>query len=299
MTKTVGFVGLGTMGAPMAWNIRNAGFDLHVYNRSHAPAEPFRDAGVPVHATPGSLAQAVQTMVIMVTGPEALGDVVNGPDGLVHGLRPGSVVINMSTVSPEATLDAAQAVEAVQGQFVDAPVSGTRTPAEDGTLTVLAGADQDVLEQARPVLESMSKTIVHCGAVGQGTDMKHVVNLLLGAMMQAFSESLVLGRKRGLDPATMVEAITSGATDSPLYRLKGAAIQAGNFTSNFALELLLKDLDLVLQAGRHAGAYLPVAAATREAASAARARGHGDQDMAALIRLLEDIAGVEVRRADA
>lgn len=299
MTKTVGFVGLGTMGAPMAWNIRTAGFELQVYNRSNAPAAPFRDAGVPVHATPGSLAQAVQAIVIMVTGPEALEEVVSGPDGLVHGMRPGAVVINMSTVSPEATIDAAQAVEAVQGRFVDAPVSGTRKPAEDGTLTVLAGADTDVLEQVRPVLESMSKTIVRCGSVGQGTDMKHVVNLLLGAMMQAFSESLVLGRKRGLDPATMVEAITSGATDSPLYRLKGAAIQAGNFTSNFALDLLLKDLDLVLQAGRHSGAYLPVAAATREAASAARARGHGDQDMAALIRLLEDIAGVEVRRTDA
>jgi 3-hydroxyisobutyrate dehydrogenase-like beta-hydroxyacid dehydrogenase len=293
MTERVGFIGLGTMGAPMAWNVSRAGYDLRVYNRTAARTEPFAADGVPVAETPRALAADSDIIVVMVTGPEALETVIVGDDGVAAGLQTGALVINMSTVSREATLAAADAVSGAGGRFVDAPVSGTRKPAEDGTLTVLAGGDTAGVDAAEPVLNAMAKAVVRCGDVGQGTDTKHAINLLLGGMMQSFCEALVFGRKRGLDPAMLLEAIGTGATNAPLYQLKGKVIGERNFTKSFPVDLLLKDLDLVLAAGRESGIYLPQTATNREAVNAASARGYGDEDMAAVIKVLEEIARLE------
>ncbi|MDZ7811449.1 MAG: NAD(P)-dependent oxidoreductase [Arhodomonas sp.] len=274
-----GFVGLGTMGAPMAWRLHDGDLLAAVYNRSPHAAAAFGEAGVTVAESPAQLASMVEVVVIMVTDDEALEAVLESDNGVMRKLRGGSLVVNMSTVSREANLRAREMVQGAGGRFLEAPVSGTRKPAEAGALTVLAGGEAADLEHARPLFERIGKATVHCGEVGQATDTKHAVNLLLAGMMQSFSEALVFGSKRGVPAETILEAITTGATNSPLYEAKGKAITARNFEKQFPVRLL-KDLDLAMQAGRESGTYLPLTATVRECVNAANAGGHGDEDMA-------------------
>lgn len=293
-TLGVGFIGLGTMGAPMAWRVHGGGHLRAVYNRSPEPTTPFAKANIEVASTPAELMAQVGTVIVMVADDTALEAVFYGEDGVLAALAMDNLVINMSTVSRTANETLAAEVRDIGAGFVEAPVSGTRKPAEDGALTILAGGSAKDVEAARPLFELMGKATVDCGEVGHATDAKHAVNLLLGSMMQGFSEALIFGAKRGVSTDTVIEAITTGATDSPLYNLKGKAIRDGDFEKQFPIKLLLKDLDLVLQAGRDSGVYLPLTAATRECVNAANAKGHGEEDMAALIKLLEYVASTQV-----
>lgn len=290
-----GFIGLGTMGTPMAWNIHRAGFALGVYNRSPGKAQQFAQRGVDVFQTPAGLAGWADTVIIMVFGPEALMQVLTGPDGVTQADLSGKIVINMSTVSRGATLDAAAAVAGRGAEFLDAPVSGSKKPAEDGTLSILAGGSTGVIARARPLLDCMGSTVIHCGEAGAGTDMKLVINLLLGTLMQSFAEALVMGAKSGLRPEDMLEAVRSSAVSCPMFSVKGAAIRSNNFEKNFPVELIFKDLNLALQAAGRERISLPAAAAAREAFGEAMARGLAGEDLCAVVKVLEELAGVRVR----
>ena len=294
--EKIGFIGLGAMGSAMAPNIAKAGYPLSVWNRSAAKTETFRQQGSTVCATPAELAAACDSIVIMVFGPEALRDVLQGSEGVCAGLKPCSVVINMSTVSREATLAAAEAVAACGALFIDAPVAGSKKPAQDGALTILAGGDRQLIDRATPLLKTMGKVIIHCGPVGQGTAMKLFINLFLGTLMQALAEGLCLGKKMGLEIPDMLTTIDNSAVSCPMFRVKGAAIAQGDFTKNFSVDLIFKDLSLLLAEAGKLRAPLPMTAAAREAFSAARAMGFGDEDMAAVIRVLETATNVQVRR---
>jgi len=289
--ERVAFIGLGAMGRAMARNVQAAGFPLAVYNRTAATAGPFAQAGASVHGTPREAAAAADVVVTMVTDPVALAAVVEGADGAAAGMGPGQVLINMSTVSHEATLTTAATVQKVGAAFVDAPVSGTVKPAEDGTLVVLAGAEAADLERVRPVLEAMGKEVVHCGPVGQGTRMKLVLNLMLGNMMQALAEGLSLGKGFDLEPEAVLQALGSGALGAPMYQVKGQAIENRTFAKQFPVHLMFKDLNLVLEAAGETGTPLPQTAATRECFNAAMAQGLGDEDMAAVYKTLRSLAG--------
>ena len=290
----IGFIGLGAMGSAMAANIAQAGYPLSVWNRSKAKIEAFRKSGIAACATPAELAAASNIIIIMVFGPEALQEVLQGAAGVCAGLKPGAIVINMSTVSREATLAAAAAIEACRAGFIDAPVAGSTKPARDGTLTILAGCDKALIDRATPVLTTMGKTILHCGPVGQGTAMKLFINLFLGTLMQALAEGLCLGKKMGLELSDMLATIENSAVCCPMFRVKGAAIGEGDFSKNFSVDLIFKDLGLVLAEAGKLGMPLPITAAGREAFSAARAMGLGDEDMAAVIKVLETVANVQV-----
>lgn len=290
----IGFVGLGSMGEPMAWNLHDAGFDLRVYNRTREKAEPFGEAGATVCSTPREAAEASDAVAVIVTDTDALEAVLGGDDGILAGIE-GSTLIQMSTVARETTLAAASAVEDAGGTFVDAPVSGTVGPAEEGTLTVLAGGDDGAIDAVEPALSAMGDPIVRCGAVGQGTDAKIFVNLLLGDLMESFAEALAFGEAHDLDFETMTDVVDAGAVAAPMYGPKGEQIRTGDFEPRFALDLLSKDLGLAVDAADEADVPLPATAATHQAASAARALGHGEEDMAALIRHLEALTGREVR----
>lgn len=289
--QSIGFIGLGNMGAPMAWNIHKAGYRLSVYNRTAARAQPFRGAGVAAAATPAALAADADVVVVMVTDPAALHGVIAGKDGVVDGLKSGATVINMSTVSPDASLEAARIVAEHGGRFVDAPVSGTVKPAEEGTLVVLAGGAREDVEAVTPLLETMGKDVVYCGDVGSATRMKLVLNLLLGGMMELLAEALALGRGFGLDGAAILKSVAAGPLGAPLYAMKGEAMLAGRFAKQFPVELMFKDLDLVLQAAGKLAVPLPATAAVRERFNAARALGHGDEDMAAVIQVFNKLSG--------
>jgi len=282
--QSIGFVGLGAMGAPMAWNIHKAGHVLSVYNRSLQRASPFAEAGLTVHDSPAALAAGADAVVIMVTDPGALHAVLHGSEGLLAGLRPGALVINMSTVSPDAAAAAHEAVAAAGGRFVDAPVSGTVKPAQDGTLVVLAGGTRADVEAATPLLQCMGKTVIYCGEAAAGTRMKLVLNLMLGGMMAMLGEGLTLGQAMGLDAADIMTALGSGPMNAPLYQLKAPMMLEQRFAKQFPVDLMFKDLNLVLEAAGQLRVPLTATAGVRELFATARALGYGDADMAAVVQ---------------
>lgn len=290
----IGFIGLGAMGTPMAWNLHDAGYSLRVYNRTIEKAAPFEREGATICSSPAGVAENADTVITMVAGSDALLNVLRDTDGVVETAAE-TTVINMSTVSHETTVEAAELVTECGGQFVDSPVSGTVGPAEVGTLTVLAAGDEAVVGSVEPLLETMGNPVIHCGDVGQGTNMKLCINLLLGGVMQSFAEVLVFGAKHGLGHSEMLDAIDSGGLGAPLFQAKGAAIRNSDFSPDFSVDLLFKDLNLILDAAGNASVSLPATAATRETVSATRGLGHGDEDMAAVVRFLETTADAVVR----
>lgn len=288
--ERIGFIGLGAMGTPMAWNVDDAGYDLGVYNRTAARMQPFTDVGIATYDSPRDLASESDVIVTMVTGPEALDEIIRGENGVVHGLTRGATVVNTSTVSRDATEEIAEQVREMDGRFVDAPVLGTIGPAERGELLVLAGADGDVLTDVRPLLDVFGD-VRHVGEVGDGTSMKLTTNLLLGVLMEGFAETLVFADGQDLPLEDVLDIIQSGVLGAPLYDYKGPVVRERDFEPQFPVDLLFKDLNLVLNAAGDEEVPLPATAATREAANATRALGYGDEDMMALLKHLEAITG--------
>jgi len=292
--QRVGFIGLGAMGAPMAWNLDEAGYPLVVYNRSAEATEPFDQAGIAVVDTPREVGRHTDVVVVMVTDDEAVADVLDGPDGLLQSLNRESTVLQMSTLSPDGTAAAADTVAAQNARFVDAPVSGTVGPAEDGTLTVLAGGDDDVIDDVEPILSAMGDPVVRCGEVGDGTRTKLFANVLLGNVVCGFAEALTFGAAHGLDLADMRRVLRSGAMDSTLFWIKGESIADREFDPQFPVDLQCKDLRYANEAGNEAGVTMPATAAAREVFGATSSLGHGDEDVAAVIKYFESIADVTV-----
>ncbi|WP_136687932.1 NAD(P)-dependent oxidoreductase [Halorhabdus amylolytica] len=291
---TVGFIGLGAMGAPMAENVNGAGYPLIVYNRTRSRTEPFAERGERVADSPCEVAQASDVVIVMVTDDEALEAVLEGEEGILAGLTDGTIVLQMSTVTPAGTEAAAEAVRDVGGRYVDAPVSGTVGPAEEGTLTVLAAGPDDLLGEVEGILAAIGEPIVDCGAVGDGARMKLFVNLLLGDMMGAFAEALAFGTAQGLDYEGMLTVVEAGAVDSPLFSIKGENIAADDFEPRFPVDLQFKDLRYAVEEANDEGVPLPQTAAARETFSAARGMGHGGEDMAAVVKFFEQVAGLSV-----
>jgi len=292
---TVGFIGVGAMGAPMAWNLDDAGYDLVVYNRTTDRVEPFAEAGVSVADSPKHLTERVDVVCLNVSDGDAVAEVLERELGVLAGLDEETTVVQMSTIGYAETMAAAELVDDAGGQFVDAPVSGTVGPAREGTLVGLASGEEHLVEDVRPVLESMCDPVVNCGEAGQGTNMKLFINLLLGDAMAAFAEALVFGEANGLDVADMCTVVENGALDCPLFAGKGATIADGDFEPRFPVDYQFKDLSLALDRAGEVGVPLSQTAAAREAFSAARARGYGEEDMAAVIKPLEETVGVAVR----
>jgi 3-hydroxyisobutyrate dehydrogenase len=290
----IAFLGLGTMGAPMAANILRRGHALTVWNRSAPRAAPLVEAGARLAATPADAARDAELIVLMLTDPRAVRAVLDGDAGILSALRPGALVVDMSTVDPETARAVDAEVRARGGRFVDAPVSGTRKPAVDGKLVILAGGDPADVERARPVLEAMGRVIA-VGAVGQGMGMKLVLNGLGAHMMTGFAAMMVLGVAQGLAPATMLEVIGAGAFSSPLYAIKGPRIMAREFAPDFTVALMHKDQELVLKTAASLGYAIPTLAAIRDVLKEAIAAGLGDSDLSGVVRLFEAWANVEVK----
>lgn len=293
MHQRIGWIGLGAMGEPMAQRLAERGHLDAVFNRTPGRAAAFEAQGATAYDAPRRLATASDVVFVMVSDDAALEAVLFERDGVVDGLRPGATVVNMSTVSVAATREAGELIGAAGGSFVDAPVSGTVGPARQGTLLVLASGEDEALDRVAPLLEAFG-SVLRLGGAGAGTRAKLFINQLLGAMMETFAEALVFGRSQGLSLDTMLEIVGGGALAAPLFRVKGEMIGRRDFAKQFPVDLLLKDLDLAQAEAHKAGVYLPALAAVREAVAGARGRGYGDQDMAAVVRLLEDVNGIRV-----
>ena len=291
MKPKVGFMGLGIMGSAMAANVLKAGYPLVVYNRSPERAAPLARQGAEVAASPRALAQAAQVIIAMVTGPEALYRLLFEAEGAAEALGPGKVFINMSSVSPSFTKEMAVQVAATGAAFVDAPVSGTKKPAEEGTLVILAGGKPERIKELEPLLLSMGKKVIYCGRVGQGSMMKMFINLLLGLMMEGFAEALNFGRMGGLDFEAMLDTVFSGPLNCGLYQMKAPLIQAKDYPPAFPLKHLAKDAKFIVDTAYELGAPVPAAHLLLHLYRTGWALGWGDQDISAIARVMEHLSG--------
>ena len=289
MKPKVGFMGLGIMGAAMAANVQRAGFPLMVYNRSAGQAETFAQMGVGVASSPKALAHATQVIILMVTGPEALNHLLFGPDGAAASLNEQKTLINMSSVSPAYTRELAQRLAPSGCAFVDAPVSGTKKPAEEGTLLILAGGDKAIVEEVSPILETMGKKVIYCGEAGQGSMMKMTINLLLGLMMAGFSEAVHYGLKGGLTLDAILDVVLSGPLSCGLYQVKSQMIQADDFPAQFPLKHMTKDAKFIIDTAYETGAPAPLGHLLLHLYRLGVSKGLGDHDFAAIAKVVKSL----------
>ena len=291
MKPKIGFMGLGIMGTPMAANLLKAGYPVMIYNRTPEKAAPLVQQGAGLASHPKALARAADVVIAMVTGPEALYRLLFEAEGAAEALGPGKVFINMSSVSPSFTKEMAVQVAATGAAFVDAPVSGTKKPAEEGTLVILAGGKPERIKELEPLLLSMGKKVIYCGRVGQGSMMKMFINLLLGLMMEGFAEALNFGRMGGLDFEAMLDTVFSGPLNCGLYQMKAPLIQAKDYPPAFPLKHLAKDAKFILDTAYELGAPVPGGHLLLHLYRTGWAQGWGDQDISAIARVMEHLSG--------
>jgi 3-hydroxyisobutyrate dehydrogenase-like beta-hydroxyacid dehydrogenase len=295
MTESTGFIGLGIMGKPMALNLIKAGHKLAVYNRTVAKAAPLEAEGARVAASPADAVRDANIVVMIVSDSAAVEEIVTGKGGILESLRPGTLVIDSSTISPTVSRKMACLVAGKGASWLDAPVTGSKQGAKEGKLTFMIGGDRKDFNRAMPVLGVLGKKHVYCGQHGLGLSAKLALNAIQAAMVEAFSEGFVLATKSGVQPETLWEIIQASMARAVLTDIKGPLIFKGNFAPNFPLRLMHKDLELATEAAYAQSVPMPGLAAIKEVYMAARAQGKGDQDYAAVITLLEELAGVQVR----
>jgi 3-hydroxyisobutyrate dehydrogenase-like beta-hydroxyacid dehydrogenase len=280
----------------MAENLIKGGFDLTVYNRTRAKAEDIAKLGAKIADTPAEAARGQDVVITMLADPPAVREVIFGKDGLVGGLESGSILIDCSTVDPTTTASVREAAESKGAAFLDSPVAGSKDAAAKGELILMVGGEEAVLNRVRPILEAVSKRIVHAGPSGSGTMVKLCFNLAVSHMAAALSEALVLGVKSGLKPEVIIDTIMAGTVAAPFYQWKGGCIMDRDFTTNFSTKLMHKDLGLLMSAGGLFGVPLPVTAAVKELFSMAKGHGQAEEDFCSVVKVLEGLAHIEVRR---
>lgn len=288
MSQTVGIIGMGIMGQAMGHNVLKNGLGLTVYNRTSGPEASLVEAGAEKAATPAELTEKSDVIVVMLTGPEAIDALMFGDNGAADALKPGKTVINVSTVSPAYSRSLAERVEAQGADFVDAPVSGSQKPAQEGTLLFLAGGEEAVVKAAEPVLLTMGKKVIHCGAAGQGSMMKMSINLLLGAMMEGLAEMIHFGSKGGLSTEAMLDVVLSGQVSNPLFQFKEDMFKSGDFPAQFPLKHMAKDLKFVVDTAYDTGASAPAAHMLLQLFRKGVFKGLGDDDFAAVFNVLAE-----------
>ncbi|MGQ9921047.1 MAG: NAD(P)-dependent oxidoreductase [Desulfobacca sp.] len=295
MPPKIGFLGLGIMGTAMAGNLVKAGLPVTVYNRTAAKAAGLVAAGAGLAATPLSLAAETDILIAMVTGPEALDALLWGEQGAAAAFSSAKTFINMSSVPPRYTLALAEELAPLGVTFIDAPVSGTKKPAEEGKLVILAGGDQDKIAALEPIFQVLGQKVVYCGPVGQGSMMKMAINLLLGAMMTGLAESLNFAQKNGLAPEALFTVIGAGALNCGLFQMKKEMLLMGAYPPNFPLKHMTKDLKFIIDTAYDCGAPVPLAHAALQLCRAGVGFRLGEADFAAVYQVLERMNSREER----
>jgi 3-hydroxyisobutyrate dehydrogenase len=284
MSVSVGFIGLGLMGRPMAKNVLQAGFPLTVWNRTPAKAADLVAAGAKLAASPREVAAASDVVITIVSDPPALESVLFGDHGAMANLRHGSVLIDSSTVSPDLARKVAAAAERHGVKFLDAPVTGGTWGAEKGELVFMIGGPEPVFEEVKPVLESMGKRFFLLGPNGSGQTVKLAMNLLLALEVDALAESLALVRAAGIRGERLVEVMQSSMGRAPLLDVKAPLLLKNEFPASFPLRLMHKDVGLALALAKNLGIELPSGSAVYSTLSAVKAASKDDPDFAAVSR---------------
>ncbi|MFQ5857365.1 MAG: 2-hydroxy-3-oxopropionate reductase [Anaerolineae bacterium] len=294
-TTELGFIGLGLMGKPMARNLMRAGYRVTVHNRSRSPVEELAAEGAVPAFTPREVAAASDVLITCLPDSPDVEEVVLGPGGIIEAARPGLIYIDMSTISPAFTQRLAAQLAEAGIAMLDAPVSGGDIGAQQGTLAIMVGGSRETFDACLPIFEVMGKRITYVGESGAGQTAKAANQIIVAGTMAVMGEALVLASKSGVDPARVIEAISGGAARCWALEVRAPQILRRDLGPGFKAYMQYKDLNIVADASRSVQAPLPVTAVVRELYSAMLAAGHGDLDNSAIVTVLEDLAGVEVR----
>ncbi len=283
----IGFVGLGIMGSAMAENLIKASFQVTVWNRTADKCRLLAEKGALVAGSPRAVAECSDVVIAMMANPRAVESVRDGEEGIIAGLKPGTGYLDMSTVDAETSIESARLAHEKGALFLEAPVSGSRQPAESGTLIIMASGDRELYDRSLPALEKMGKKVLFLGDVGNAARMKLANNLVMSGMLTALCEGMALASESGLDTAQFLDVLDSGAISNPMFRLKGPQIAANReFPTAFPLKHMQKDLRLALRLAEEVGQPLFVTAAVNELYKKALAEGLGEFDSAAVSRII-------------
>jgi 3-hydroxyisobutyrate dehydrogenase-like beta-hydroxyacid dehydrogenase len=288
MNKRIGFFGLGIMGSRMAMNLLKAGNHISVYNRTIEKSRRLADAGANVSGSAGKLAAGSDIFFTMLADPASVAENALGNTGFLDHLNPGSVWVDFSTVNPDFTIQMKKESEKRNVKFMDAPVAGTMGPAESGDLIIFAGGREKDYPELVPLFEAVGKKTIWLDETGRGTKMKMVVNLILANAMAAFAEGMNLGRTLGLDYETMTKVLIGGPVMAPFLTAKSEKIRSSDYSAEFPLKHMLKDLFLATEEAYYHGAALPQTSATRELYSLSALKGLANLDFSAVYKFLED-----------
>ena len=290
MADTVGFIGLGIMGSPMARNLMRAGHRLVVHNRSPEKAGALAEEGAALAASPREAAETSDVIITMLPDSPDVEAVVAGPDGVLEGIRPGSLLVDMSTISPGVTRVLAERLAARGASMLDAPVSGGDVGAINGTLTIMVGGDARDFARAQPLFDAMGKNVVHVGAIGAGQVTKAANQVVVALVIAAVAEGLTLGARGGVPPETILDVLGTGLAGNRVMELKREKLLSHVFKPGFRAELHLKDLGIALAEGHESGAALPVTTLVRTLFARMRERGWGGEDHSGLLKVIEDLS---------
>lgn len=295
MAPVIGFIGLGIMGKPMAGNIRKAGFPVVVYDLLPAAVAELEALGASAAESPRALAEQVEIVVLCLPDSPDVETAVAGEDGVLAGIAPGKLIVDMSSISP-VTARALAAQAAAQGvDMLDAPVSGGPMGAIQGTLSIMVGGNAEAFDRAMPVLQAMGKTILHMGEAGAGQVTKACNQAIIAVSIQAVAEAMLLAAKAGVDPAKVREALLGGHAFSKVLDYQGGRFLERDFTPGFKTRLQYKDLNVVMETARTYGAPMPAAALVHQFYNALMAQGHADADHTILLSLMEEMAGKKLK----
>ncbi len=295
MAEKIGFVGLGIMGRPMARNLMEDGYELVLYNRTEEKAEELAQEGTAeVAGSPREVAENSDIIITMLPDSPQVEEVLAGEGGVLEGLGEGSLIVDMSTISPVVTKELAAKAGERGASILDAPVSGGDVGAINGELSIMVGGSEEDFERAKPLFDVMGKVATLVGPVGSGQVVKACNQIVVALNIEAVSEALVLGSKAGVAPEKVVEALSGGLAGSAVMEAKKEKFFGHDFEPGFKIELHHKDLGIALAAGREYGVTLPVTAIVDQMLEASKARGRGDRDHSALLTLLEEAAQHEI-----
>ncbi len=284
------------MGYPMARNLLQAGHEVALWSHTGAKARELASAGNGrACATPREVAEHADCIFLCVGDTAMSREVILGKNGIIEGARRGTVVADASTISPSESRKIGQALAAKGIDFLDAPCTGSKPGAEGGTLTFMIGGDQQVFERVRPYFEVMGKRFYYCGGPGLGLHAKLSQNLILSNLLQGFNEGMVLAAKAGVDPELMLDILNNSAAKSGLVSAKAPFVLRREFDAAFSVKWMHKYIGLMLDSANELTVPVPLTAVTRQMFQAAIAKGHGEEDICATIKVLEDLAGVEVK----
>lgn len=289
----LGYIGLGAMGSRMANRLLDKGHTVFGFNRTRSKAQWLIDRGMKWGDSPKAVAQAADVVFVMVTDSKALDGVSDGPDGFLAGLRPGSVIVDMSTVSPAVSRTVAEKVRKTGGDMVDAPVSGSPATLDAGKLTMMVGGNASTFERIKPILEDIGPKATHVGDNGLALSLKIAHNLSLAVQMLAFSEGVLLAEKSGIPRKVAVDVLTHSVIGSPMVQYRGPFVLQLPDEAWFNVNMMQKDMLLALEAGRQLDVSMPTTAITNELLTAARAMGLEHADFAVVYEVLAEMAGLK------